>query len=52
MRPVSLEQLRAFLTSIFVTPGKPRTGIEWLRSWKNIRAQSEAGVIAKPESKG
>ena len=52
VRAVSLEQLRAFLTSIFVTPGKPRTGLEWLRSWKSDRGRAEAVVIARPETKG
>lgn len=51
VRGVTLEQLRAFLTSIFVTPGKPRTGLEWLRSWRADPAKASAAV-ATTETKG
>lgn len=51
VRAVTLEQLRAFLTSIFVTPGKPRTGLEWLRSWRTDHAKANAGTVAA-ETKG
>lgn len=51
VRGVTLEQLRAFLTSIFVQPGKPRTGLEWLRSWRTDHTKANTGVAAA-ETKG
>ena len=50
VRGVTLEQLRAFLTSIFVAPSKPRTALEWLRSWRTDPVK--ASLVIKAESKG
>jgi len=39
VRNVSLEELRAFLTSMFVTPARSRTWIGWVRSWTTERVK-------------
>ena len=39
VRNVTLEELRAFLTSMFVTPAPSRTWIGWLRSWTTERVK-------------
>jgi diadenylate cyclase len=51
VRGVTLEQLRAFLTSIIVKPDKPRRGIEWLRSLRGERVKPNGISVAKAESK-
>jgi diadenylate cyclase len=51
VRSVTLEQLRAFLTSIFVKASKPRRSIvEWLRSWSFNRVKPSAPVASKTQS--
>ena len=39
VRNVTLEELRAFLTSLFVTPAPSRTWIGWIRSWTTERVK-------------
>jgi len=39
VRNVTLEELRAFLTSMFVTPAPSRTWIGWIRSWTTERVK-------------
>jgi diadenylate cyclase len=39
VRNVTLEELRAFLTSIFVTPARSRNWIAWVRSWTTERVK-------------
>src|SRR5258706_13247964 len=51
VRGVTLEQLRAFLTSIFVKLDKPRSGIEWLRSLRGERVKPNGIIEAKAETK-
>ena len=49
VRGVSLEELRAFLTSVLVQPAKSRRGIEWLRARFSERPKSGPAVITKNE---
>src|SRR5438045_1598076 len=52
VRGVTLEQLRAFLTSIFVKASKPRRNVvEWLRSWNFNRVKPSAPVASKAQSR-
>lgn len=46
-RGVTLEELRAFLTSVLVTPAKSRDWIGWLRSLTAKRVQPDPAVITK-----
>ena len=39
VRGVTLEELRAFLTSVLVTPARSRNWLGWLRSWTADRAK-------------
>ena len=50
-RGVTLEELRAFLTSILVTRNKPRTWGEWLRSWRTEPVKPAAPDAAKTPAK-
>jgi len=49
VRGVSLEELRAFLTSVLVQPTKSRRGIDWLRSRLGERLKAGPAVITKSE---
>jgi diadenylate cyclase len=49
VRGVTLEELRAFLTSIIVQPEKARSGVEWLRNQFSHRYKPRAAVITKHE---
>jgi diadenylate cyclase len=49
VRGVSLEELRAFLTSVLVQPAKSRRGIEWLRTRFSERPKPGPAVITKNE---
>lgn len=52
VRGVSLEELRSFLTSIFIKPTKPRTRMDGLRVWFGERPRPEpAPSLAKKASK-
>ena len=51
VRGVTEEEMRAFLTSVLVKGSKPRTGLEWVRSWLGSRNPSGAAVMGKAESK-
>ena len=48
-RGVTLEELRAFLTSVIVQPGKSRGGIAWLRNLFAQRYRPRAAVITQHE---
>jgi diadenylate cyclase len=45
VRGVSLEELRAFLTSVLVQPAKSRRGVEWLRTRFGERHKPGAVII-------
>jgi diadenylate cyclase len=47
-RHVSLEELRAFLTSILVTPARPRNWIGWLRSRMTPSGQVTTASVPVP----
>jgi diadenylate cyclase len=49
VRGVTLEQLRAFLTSLLVHPVKGRSPLEWLRSFANERQEPGPVVITGNE---
>jgi diadenylate cyclase len=49
VRGVSLEELRAFLTSLLVQPAKSRSAVEWLRSHLSERNKPGPAVITKNE---
>jgi diadenylate cyclase len=49
VRGVSLEELRAFLTSVLVQPAKSRHGVEWLRTRFSERHKPGSAVITKNE---
>jgi diadenylate cyclase len=49
VRHVSLEELRAFLTTVLVKPVKSRTWVEWLRRWSAARAKPQPAVIHREE---
>jgi diadenylate cyclase len=51
VRGISLEQLRAFLTSVLVSRSKSRNLFEWIRSWNANRVPPSAAVVAKSETK-
>ncbi|MGA9449795.1 MAG: diadenylate cyclase CdaA [Verrucomicrobiia bacterium] len=51
VRGVSLEELRAFLTSVLVQPAKSRRGVEWLRTRFGERPKPGPAVITKNESR-
>jgi diadenylate cyclase len=49
-RGVTLEALRAFLTSVLVTPAKSRNWLGWIRSWKSDRVKPSPVHMAKTDS--
>ena len=51
VRGVSIEELRAFLTSVLVHPVKSRSAIEWLRARLGERHKSGTAVITKNEAR-
>jgi len=52
VRGVSIEELRAFLTSVLVTPAARRNWVSFLRFWSRDRNKSAAVVLAQPSSEG
>jgi len=48
VRGVTLEELRAFLTSVLLNPGRPRNWLGWLGAWKAKRV--EPGPVAVPKA--
>jgi hypothetical protein len=50
VRGVTLEALRAFLSSVLVNPDRSRNWLEWIRSWTADRAKSIPEAVAKAES--
>jgi diadenylate cyclase len=49
VRNVTLEELRAFLTSVLVQPAKSRSGLEWFRNLFGERHKPRSPVILKHE---
>jgi diadenylate cyclase len=52
VRGVTLEELRAFLTSVLVRPARTRGLAEWLRSWTTGRLKPGPAVVTKSEAGG
>jgi len=52
VRGVTLEELRAFLTSVLVRPARTRGLAEWLRSWTTERLKPGPAVVTKSEAGG
>jgi diadenylate cyclase len=50
VRGVSLEELRAYLTSMLVTPAQSRNWLGWIKSWTRDRIRSNPVLVAKSES--
>jgi diadenylate cyclase len=51
VRGITLEQLRAFLTSVLVSSSKSRNVFDWIRSWNANRVPPNAAVVTKSETK-
>jgi diadenylate cyclase len=51
-RHVSLEELRSFLTSMLVPRMRPRTWLEWMRSWTSDRVKPAPVALAKSGVRG
>lgn len=51
VRGLTLEELRAFLSSVLLATGKPRNVAEWLRAKTTDRHRSEPALAGKIESK-
>ena len=49
VRGITLEELRAFLTSVLVTPARSRNWIGWIRSWTTNRVKPGPVVVAKTD---
>jgi diadenylate cyclase len=50
VRGVSLEELRAYLTSMLVTPAQSRNWLGWIKSWTRERIRSNPVLVAKSDS--
>lgn len=51
-RGVTLEELRAFLTSVLVEPAKSRKWLGWIRAWTGDRVKPSPVHMAKADSAG
>ena len=49
VRAVTLEALRAFLTSVLVTPARSRNVLSWVRSWTKERIRPGPVAVAKTD---
>ena len=53
VRGVSLEELRAFLTSVLITPAaRSRNWVRFLRFWSRDRSKNAAVLLAQPSTTG
>jgi len=50
VRGVSLEELRAYLTSMLITPAQTRNWLHWLKSWTRDRVRPNPVLVAKSDS--
>src|SRR2546422_725779 len=50
MRGVTAEELRAFLTSVLITPAHSRNWMGWMRERLKSRSRSAPAVVSKPDS--
>jgi diadenylate cyclase len=49
-RGVTIEELRAFLTAIFVTPARSRNWLTWIKRWREESAQPGPVLLAKHDA--
>lgn len=49
VRSISLEQLRAFLSSVLVSRNKPRNLVAWIRTWKSKHRAQPASAAGNKE---
>jgi diadenylate cyclase len=49
VRHISLEELRAFLSSVLINPVRSRNWFDWLRRWTRNRAKAGSVVVTKPD---
>jgi diadenylate cyclase len=47
VRGVTLEELRAFLTSVLVNPARSRNWVSWVRAWTSFRLRPRAVLVTK-----
>jgi diadenylate cyclase len=50
VRGVTLEELRAFLTSVLLNPARSRNWLGWLRAWTTDRVKPGPAALAKADS--
>jgi diadenylate cyclase len=50
VRGITLEELRAFLTSVLVTPARSRNWLGWVRAWASDRAKPGPVAVADANS--
>src|SRR6266478_4620648 len=50
VRGVTSEELRAFLTSVLLTPAQSRNWLRWIKSWSRAPARDNTIVLAKTDS--
>jgi diadenylate cyclase len=50
VRGITLEQLRAFLTSVLVSRNKSRNLFEWIRTWNSSRLSARSAAATKTET--
>ena len=50
VRGVTLEELRAFLTSVLLNPARSRNWLGWLRSWTSDFVKPGPAAVAKADS--
>src|SRR6266566_4238921 len=50
VRGLSLEHLRAFLTSVLVTPARSRNWIGWVKSWTRERVKPGPAVVTSTDA--
>jgi len=50
VRNVSLEELRAFLTSMLVTPARSRRWLTWIKSWTGGDAKPGPVAVAREQT--
>jgi len=49
VRHISVEELRAFLSSVLINPVRSRNWFDWLRAWSRSRSKGASTVVAKAE---
>src|SRR5436190_8466230 len=50
VRGVTLEELRAFLTSVLVNPARSRNWVSWVRAWTSFRLRPGAVLVTKADA--